>query len=224
MFVRAQKMLGLWMDLLGESSSKEQSTPDMSPVDIPPQLSSDMIINTSTPLLPQLSTIVNDFSLASLPRLESPLSTQPDYSDGIPDDEFLARFPVTVDDGSSRRAKRSRSYDNFIDNPRAHEIMDEIRLVGYGKWDQMAEKFQGHSSAQLERFTLALIILCFRAIPPMELVRFPFNLKLLEHDVVDFKLDMLICTKKGKWLHAVNEEHELSIEVTACKPLKESTI
>ena len=224
MFVRAQKKLGLWMDLLGESSSKEQSTPDMSPVDIPPQLSSDMIINTSTPLLPQLSTIVNDFSLASLPRLESPLSTQPDYSDGIPDDEFLARFPVTVDDGSSRRAKRSRSYDNFIDNPRAHEIMDEIRLVGYGKWDQMAEKLQGHSSAQLERFTLALFILCFRAIPPMELVRFPFILKLLEHDVVDFKLDMLICTKKGKWLHAVNEEHELSIEVTACKPLKESTI
>ena len=129
---------------------------------------------------------------------------------------------VVVDDGSSRRAKRSKSYDSFIDSASAYEIMDELRNSGYGNWEAMSEKFQGHSASQIERFSLALILLCFRAIPAMQIATFPFLLKKLEKDVYDFKLDMLICTKKGKWIQAVNDQNDLYMEVNACKPLKDT--
>ncbi|EAY09671.1 SNF2 family N-terminal domain containing protein [Trichomonas vaginalis G3] len=223
MFVRAQRKLGLWLDLLGEEGApKEYGTENTSPLPPPPYIESTMNINPNMNLLEQLSTVVNDFSLASLPRLEKPMSEVPNYSDGTSDEAFLAKFPVVADDQITRRVKHSHSYDAFIDSARAYEIWDEFRQVGYGKWDQMAEKFTGHSPNQLERFCHSILILCFRALPPMQMVTFPFLVKRLIHDVIDFSFDMLLCSRKGKWIHAVSEEHELSIEISACKPLKDT--
>lgn len=222
MFVRAQKKLGLWMDLLGEDVTRGSDRPDMTVLMPPPYLDNDMIITKDKPLIEQLSTVVNDFSLASLPKLERPLGVEANYSDGTSDEQFLAKFPVVDDDGTSRRIKRSHTYDSFIDSSKAYEIWDEFRNLGYGKWDQMTERFQGHSANQLKRFCHAIIILCFRAISPIMMTTFPFLIKQLQHDIPDFKYDILLCSRKGKWIHAVSEENELAIEINACKPLKDT--
>ncbi|EAY03294.1 SNF2 family N-terminal domain containing protein [Trichomonas vaginalis G3] len=222
MFIRAQKKLGLWMDLLGENATKNDGIQDNTVLVPPPYLDADMSIKADIPLIEQLSTVVNDFSLAAIPKLEKPLEVQPSYSDGTSDEQFLAKFPVVDDDGSSRRIKRSHTYDSFIDSSKAYEIWDEFRNLGYGKWDQMTERFQGHSSNQLKRFCHAIIILCFRALSPINMTTFPFLIKVLQHDVLDFSYDILLCSRKGKWIHAVSEDNELSIEVNACKPLKDT--
>lgn len=222
MFVRAQRKLSLWLELLGEEGDFHENPQDNVPLVPPPQLDAFMYINQNANLIEQLSTVVGEFSLASLPKLEKPLEVKPDYSDGSSDESFLAKFPVVAEDIITRRAKRSHSYDSFIDSARAYEIYDEFRQIGYGKWDLMAQRFQGHSPNQLERFCHSIILLCFRAIPPMQMVTFPFLVKRLKHDVIDFSFDMLLCSRKGKWIHAVAEDHELSIEVSACKPLKDT--
>ena len=225
MFIRAQKKLSLWMDLIGneEERANALSKPhDMSPLVPPPFLDPDMKISPDKPLIEQLSTVVSDFSLGSLSRLEKPLETEPDLSDGLSEEMFLEKFPVVQDEFISHRAKRSRSYDNFIDGTNAYEIWDEFRQSGYGAWDAMAEKFQGHSASQIERFCHSILILCFRAIAPTQMVQFPCIIKCLKQDVENFNIDILLCSRKGKWIHAVNEDHVLYIEINACKPLKDS--
>lgn len=221
-FVRSQKKLRLWMELLGKGSEIGGSMfQEMSMLQKPPLLDANTIVDRSRPLTEQISTVVYNFSLSTLPRIERQMQPQ-DIFETTGDIEFLSRFPVVADDGLSRRVNHSRNYDNFIDSNNAYELWDEFRKAGYGSWDSIANKFQGHSPAQIERFCQSLLLLCFRALSPTQMTLFPLIIKNLSRDIVDFSFEMLLCSRKGKWIHAVNEDHELNIEVNACKPLKET--
>ena len=79
-------------------------------------------------LLPFISTVATDFSLPALDRLETPLNQPIDYSDGTPEEAFIESFPVVVDDGSSRRAKRSRSREFSLDQQSARLVHDNLTI------------------------------------------------------------------------------------------------
>jgi SNF2 family DNA or RNA helicase len=222
-FVSSQKKQKLWMELFGRDSGVSESTfQEMAQLPQPPLIDANSIIDWNRPVPEQISTVVNNFSLNLLSTIERQLIPMQSFYDGTSDIDFLSRFPVVADDGALRRSNHTRSYDNYIDSRIAYELWNEFRKSGYGAWAEIANKFQGHSAAQVERFCLSLILLCFRALSPTQMTLFPLIVKNLSRDISGFSYDMVLCSRKGKWIHAVSEDHELNIEVNACKPLKET--
>lgn len=219
MFIRAQKKLGLWTSLLGieEQVVESGETGNLKP---PPQISFDMPIDQNSDLLPQISTVVTDFSSGALPRLEMPLLEEVDYADGVSDEVFLEKFPVEVEDVITKRPKRSRSLDDFITRDTANNIYEMIKAIGYPTTENVTANVGSHSPLQVIRFSRLLLILSFRALVPQDLIFFPFLIHCLERDVYNFDISMLVCLRKTKWMSALPEDHELNREIDSCKSLK----
>lgn len=233
MFVRAQRKLGLWLTLLGSEPINEKSNLENPepPLKEPPEIVNEngfFIINEEeatsinlSDLLPFISTVATDFSLPALDRLEAPLKQPIDYSDGTPDDAFIESFPVEVDDGYSRRAKRSRSRELSLDQRSALLIYEKLKVYGYGHIEPIAALLPDHAIEQVEQFAVNLIIFAFRALNPQSISYFPVLIKQLLTDYPEYQLKILFCSNKHHWIDLSENEQEIDIDIQPIRFLRD---
>ncbi|OHT13784.1 SNF2 family N-terminal domain containing protein [Tritrichomonas foetus] len=225
MFVRAQRKLGLWLTLLG--SKPLDVTPNNDGLEEPPLLEPPQIpdIDATTyqlnDLLENISTVATDFSLSALDRLGAPLSQPIDFSDGTPDEVFIETFPVEIDDGSSRRTKRSRSRELTLNIQSARLVYEQLKIFGYGQIEPISAYLIDHGMEQVERFAITLIVFAFRALPPQNLSYFPVLINQILNDYPEFQFKMLCCANKNHWMDLFENEHEMDIDIQPIQFLRD---
>ena len=227
-FVRAQKKLGLWLTILGSKdvSILRQEMPDCSIIEPPPVVKRlDDKTLTLNDVLERTSTVVTDFSLETLPVLEKALKDADDVSYQTTDEEFLEGFPVVVE-GTGKRTKRSRSRDILINKEAGERIYHAMELLGFQKWDVIAEGEGDYEADQIKRFCLMVVVLSFRAMKPSLIFQFPvLSASVLQHlmsEGVEMSTEDLTCKTKVGWAQPFtsDESFELALEVDACKKIK----
>ena len=217
MFVRAQRKLGLWLTLLGSEPVNDEtsSVSNEPPLEAPPAIHDDvdpssMSLNS---LLEHISTIANDFSLSALDRLWEPLNQKIDYSDGTSDEAFIETFPVEIDDGFSRRAKRIKSREVTLSPSSARLIFEKLKVYGYGHIEPLTESLQDFAYDQVERFAINAIVFAFRALEPQFLPYFPILIHHVLTDYPEFQFKNLYCANKHHWLQIFDNDHDLDVDI-----------
>jgi superfamily II DNA or RNA helicase len=220
-FVRAQRKLGLWMILLG---SQQIAPPPVNQTPFrleppPPVAEIDDPGISLDELLARSSTVVTDFSFHTLPWLAVSVSEGVDYSSGLSDDEFLQQFPIRTEE-PKRRPKRQRPRDGQLDRETSLEIVSRLRLFGFGQWEQIAEDIEDHSAERIRRFSIVVIILSFRAIPPTHLAYLPMLISRILQEESAFEYRDFLCTNKHSWLQVLADYPDLTMESEGARKIR----
>jgi len=221
MFVRAQKKLELWLTLLGSKNTEAQESTIPSLIKPPNLYSCQCDFSTLNSLLETISTVVSDFSLSALKVLEKPLEETILWNNCETDEQLIDRFPVELDEGLSRRMKRSRTRELSIGPLEAKEIFDLFKKYGYNKWNDISSSVPEYTNGQIERFCLCILVYALRSQSPTIVLQYPFILSVLQYHFPDFVLDLVICNNRVYWDKAITEEHDFYSESECCLYLKE---
>jgi SNF2 family DNA or RNA helicase len=220
-FVRAQRKLRLWLTLFGLHDCSTKSEPSRFELNVPPEITPQLDLHLSLDdVLERTSTIVQDFSIGTLPILEIPLETPNDFSNGQSDEDFLGSFPVHVETGK-RRTKRSRSREFEIDREVGVIIFNRMELKGYGEWNSISEELEDHPEDQIHRFCMIVAVLSLRALAPEDVIYFQIlTSRLMHEDFFEFRYTDFFCNNKHFWLEIFPEGHELNRDFEAVKKIR----
>jgi hypothetical protein len=222
LFVRAQRKLELWLLLLG---SRTRHAPELPAGDVVPPptihvIEGDQILLDD--LLPQISTVIPNISMDSLPMLEKPLGKVITYDNGQTNDEFLNMFPVKTETHEMRRQKRSRSRLFSIDSEAGLKVFQLFVQFGFDEWEEIAEAMDSYSVTQIIRFCAVITMLLCRCIGPLNLPYLPFlvgELLRLREPVIFYR--DLLCVNSRHAFAIFNDDNDLSSEAEVCHIIKE---
>ena len=241
-FIQLSKERELWNSIIVKSENTTNDFNDNDIIEIFPPDQSTLIdppiAFSSTNSSSSFNDIISEFKKvaqiipsSSLNSIEIAYEKSQTFQQTMNDRDFLS-FIISESDQSKTSRNKSNKTENKTENENnatfneseVPNLIQFLKKYGYGSWDEISQKSDGHNPSQIFEFCAIVVILSFRSIQGSLIPTFPTLLNQLYMTVPDFSTELLFCSESRLWSSVFYSSHSFNRTLNQVRKWKDIII